>query len=281
MKTVKPGFYPKEELSNEAYHAGPGISKSGWVLVSRSLAHYKHYKKATTRAMILGSAVDAAMFEPELFFQQYTIAPEGMPFNKKDGIDFKNAAREQGKEPLTYNEGGHIPAMIEAVRSNKDAAPLLAHGMAQVSAYWHDPGYKFLSKCRVDWVTDNRIICDLKTTTDARMKPFAKIAFADDKRYDFQAVVYCEGMTETTEQALGDRIEHNHFRLIVVEVKPPHEVKVYYFTNEDLLEAWEEIQMLKDKYAQALKTGIWLGYDEEPGMEPMKKPGWAKKLQEY
>lgn len=273
MTEIEPGFYPT--LSNEDYHASAGISKSGWVRVSRSLAHYKFYEKKETGAMRLGSAVDAAIFEPERFFSQYAIAPEGVAFNKKEGIAFKKDAIANGKTPLTFASGGHIPAMIEAVRSNEDAAPLLAHGMAQVSAYYYDPAYGFLSKVRVDWVTDSQIICDLKTTTDVRMRPFAKIAFADDKRYDFQNVIYCEGMTETTEQALGKRIEHEFFRLIVVEVKPPHEVKVYWFTKEDQLEAMEEIDILKEKYATALETGIWPGYDKV-GDEPLQKPGWAK-----
>lgn len=274
------GFYPKEKLSNEAYHAGPGISKSGWTLVSRSLAHFKYHKKKETAAMRLGSAVDAAMFEPKLFFAQYSIAPEGMPFNKKDGIAFKKEAEEKGKIALTFNDGGHIPAMIEAVRSNEDAAPLLAHGMAQVSAYYKDPVYGFLSKVRTDWVTDSQIICDLKTTTDVRMEPFAKIAFAGDKRYDFQNVVYCEGMTETSDQALGNRIEHEHFRLIAVEVKPPHEVKAYWFEKEDLLEAMEELAILKEQYAKALETGIWPGYNQTGG-EPLQKPRWMKPRKLY
>lgn len=270
---IKPGFYPK--LSNEDYHAGPGISKSGWVRVSRSLAHFKFYTIKETEAMRLGSATDMAVFEPELFLSKYIIGPEGVQFNTKPGRAFKKAALAKGKTPLTFASGGHIPAMIEAVRSNEDAAPLLAHGMAQVSAYYRDPAYGFLSKVRVDWVTDSVIICDLKTTTDARMRPFAKIAFSDDKRYDFQDVIYCEGMTEATEQALGKRIEHNFFRLIVVEVKPPHEVKVYWFEKEDLLEAMEELTILKEKYANALETGVWPGYDKV-GDEPLQKPRWAK-----
>ena len=277
---MKVGYYPKERLTNEAYHAGPGISKSGWTLISRSLAHFKHYKKKVTDAMILGAAVDMAVFEPELFQERYVIAPEGMPFNKKDGIAFKQQAEAQGKTALTFAKGGHIPGIVEAVRSDKDAARLLAHGMAQVSGYWRDPTWNFLAKCRCDWVTDSQVIVDLKTTTDARMIPFSRIAFADDKRYDFQNVVYCEGMTETSEQATSKRVEHRDFFLIVVEVQPYHDVKIYYFDRQDQLAAMEELAVLKEKYANALETGTWSGY-EDAGPEILQPPKWRRVLNEY
>ena len=55
-------------MSNEAYHAYDGISKSGLDLIARSPAHYA-YRTASepTRAMVIGSATHAAILEPEVF----------------------------------------------------------------------------------------------------------------------------------------------------------------------------------------------------------------------
>lgn len=70
-----PGVY--DHLSNEAYHSGPGLSKSGLdILKDTTPATFRHVtdnpsERTETAAQRVGSALHAAVLEPELFATEY------------------------------------------------------------------------------------------------------------------------------------------------------------------------------------------------------------------
>lgn len=179
---MKPGFYSNEKLSAEDYHATEALSKSGMVRLARLPAHFK-IPTISTRPMMIGSAFHTAILEPEKFKKEYVVLEEG---KKRSGTVDK-----RGRIILNHTEGGNLPGMVEAVRSHEDAGPLLAYGVAELSGFWIDPDYGFLCKCKPDWVTDNKIVVDLKSCQDAREWPFSKVFF--DKKYDWQARWYLNG----------------------------------------------------------------------------------------
>lgn len=76
---MEPGVY--RGLSNDAYHHGPGISKSGLDLIRKSPAHYRAVvtaandnARAPTAAQFIGTALHMIVLEPELFAKTYTLA---------------------------------------------------------------------------------------------------------------------------------------------------------------------------------------------------------------
>lgn len=79
-------------IPNDAYHRGPGISKSGLDLIARSPAHYRYATdaandndgdedaKAATRWQRIGSLTHKLVLEPESIWDEYAqpfVAPEG------------------------------------------------------------------------------------------------------------------------------------------------------------------------------------------------------------
>jgi exodeoxyribonuclease VIII len=87
-KVINPGIY---NLSSEAYHHGPGISRSGLMEFKRSPYHYwyKHLNpdyiaEPATPAQIFGNALHTYVLEPEKFDQQFFVAPK---FDKRTKAD--------------------------------------------------------------------------------------------------------------------------------------------------------------------------------------------------
>lgn len=71
---MKPGIY--YDISNDEYHSGIGISKSGLDLIAKSPAHYKAVvdglvKREPTKAQSLGTAFHELLLEPELFWSKH------------------------------------------------------------------------------------------------------------------------------------------------------------------------------------------------------------------
>lgn len=80
---MKPGIY--YGLSNEAYHAGPGISKSQLDDIAINPAVYLWRKHAPvdvekTAALDMGSALHCLLLEPEEFDKRFVVAPS---FNRR------------------------------------------------------------------------------------------------------------------------------------------------------------------------------------------------------
>jgi exodeoxyribonuclease VIII len=74
---MKAGIY--SGIPNADYHHGPGISKSGLDLISRSPLHYKAVLDAEndnepTPAQAIGTALHCAVLEPDVFVQEYCLA---------------------------------------------------------------------------------------------------------------------------------------------------------------------------------------------------------------
>ncbi|MDR3445743.1 hypothetical protein [Dyella sp.] len=78
MHEISPGLYPS--LSNEAYHHGPGTSKSGLDILHKSAEKFHWLKTANpdgrepTDAQAFGSAYHAIVLEPEVFARTYCLA---------------------------------------------------------------------------------------------------------------------------------------------------------------------------------------------------------------
>lgn len=104
---MQPGVYPN--LSNEEYHGGPGISKSGLDLIHRSPLHYRAAKTAAndnepTAAQAIGTAFHSLLLEPESFAQLYC------------------QQLQRSEVPEAIDDRDHLVALVTEINQAREAA---------------------------------------------------------------------------------------------------------------------------------------------------------------
>ncbi|ECS7318894.1 exonuclease VIII [Salmonella enterica subsp. enterica serovar Miami str. CFSAN000579] len=118
---IQPGIY--YDIPNEAYHAGPGVSKSQLDDIADTPAIYLWRKNAPvdtekTKSLDTGTAFHCRVLEPEEFSKRFIIAPE---FNrrtsagKEEEKTFLEECARTGITVLTAEEGRKIELMYQSV----------------------------------------------------------------------------------------------------------------------------------------------------------------------
>ncbi|EDT6368929.1 exonuclease VIII, partial [Salmonella enterica subsp. enterica] len=171
---IQPGIY--YDIPNEAYHAGPGVSKSQIDDIADTPAIYLWRKNAPvdtekTKTLDTGTAFHCRILEPEEFSKRFIIAPE---FNrrtsagKKEEKTFLEEYARTGRTVLTAEEGRKIELMYQSVMALPLGQWLVeSAGYAESSVYWEDPETGILCRCRPDKIIPEfHWIMDVKTTAD-------------------------------------------------------------------------------------------------------------------
>lgn len=248
--------------SNADYHADPAVSASHLHAVAASPYHYwsrflapDRPPSVQTAAMKLGSLTHCAVLEPDELANRYGIAPDRRTNAGKAAVAEMEAA---GIEAVTAPEMEQAMAMAASVRSHQAAAALLCDGKAEQSFWWDDIPTGLRCKCRPDWYTGNTIV-DLKTTTDASPKGFAKSVA--QWRYHIQQNHYLAG-------TFADR-----FVFIAVEKTYPYAVGVYELDNTAALHGEAERRNNLQTIADCRAIAEWPGYGNT--IQPLSLPNWA------
>jgi len=111
LENIEPGIYT--DIPNDAYHAGPGISKTGLDLFHRSPFHLHAIKsgmfpKPETKSQYIGRAFHACVLEPDVFAKEYCL-----PLRRQD-------VEIDGLKVLESRE--EIVALVQA-QNEENAAP--------------------------------------------------------------------------------------------------------------------------------------------------------------
>ena len=266
---IEPGIY--KDISNEAYHGGEGVSKSVLDLIHRSPAHYRAslvLPKRETAALTLGTAIHAAVLEPESFEANFVAAPD---------VDRRTSAGRAawtkfqldtaGKKILTREQYDTALHVRDAVYGNRMAVNLLCGGTPEQSVYWAESldGQEILCKCRPDYLRRDGLIVDLKTTEDARADHFLRSVTA--YRYHVQCAWYLRGIEEAT----GDVRD---FVFLAVEKEPPYGIGIFTlppeFVDAGVYAAMADLRV----YAKCKKADYWPCYPEE--VQVLDMPRWFK-----
>ncbi|EAN7575809.1 PD-(D/E)XK nuclease-like domain-containing protein [Salmonella enterica] len=194
---IKPGIY--FDITNEAYHAGPGVSKSQLDDIAVCPAFYQWRKAAPvdtekTKALDMGTALHCRLLEPDEFKNRFIIVPE---FNrrttagKEEEKAFLENCANSGKTVMTAEDGRKLELMYGSVMAHPGCRALLeAEGKTESSIYWTDTETGELCRIRPDkFLTNSPLILDVKKVTD--MSRFAR--HVEEFRYHVQAAMYCEG----------------------------------------------------------------------------------------
>lgn len=257
MKAINPGIH---ELEEKVYRALPYINKSGLDKVRKSPAHFRfsiENPQAPTLPMTLGNATHFGVFQPELLYRHYFARPEGIDGRTKEGKEKLSELGKQhaGKIMLSSDDFGTVEGIMRAVRGHKLASQLISGGRAEMTAIAEDPETGAMCKARPDYMREDDILLDLKTTTEAGFFAFQRSVKAF--RYHVQAAFYLD----TVNRALGHE-QYKRFILVVVEKEAPYGVVLYELDPEAIRIGRLEYRADLETYANCLKTNSWPSYPE-------------------
>lgn len=242
------------DLSNEQYHSGPEVSKSGLDLVDKGPYYYwdrylnpNRPEERRRDAFVIGEAVHTMVLEPEKIETTIAVYPPNIRGEKRKKFQEEN----EGKLLLTASIYAKAEGMAEAVRNHPLASQLLSGpGRAEQSIFW-TWSQNIPVRCRIrpDWVTGDGVLVDLKTTKSVRPASFIKSV--ELFRYHVQAGFYSEGYF----RAFG--VPPKKFVFIAVEKIPPYHVGVFEMTMDDIRLGRQMAALDLQKYYNCTVTNHW------------------------
>lgn len=264
-------------ITNEAYHQGPGISKSHLDVAARSLAHYwaayvdpKRKPREATPAMILGTAIHTAILEPDDLAKSYVVEPEDINKRTKAGKEEYEAflAQLHGRIPLTASQWETVVEVRDAVWRDRGVRELLKAGKPEISFFATDEGTGELVKCRTDWLDwDRRLVVDVKSTEDASPQGFMRSVM--NYRYHVQVPWYLD----VIDGAMG--VHHAlDWVFLAVEKSPPYAVGLYRLPLQLVQAARRIARRDLERIAMARAADSWPGYTHA-GVIELEPPAWA------
>ncbi|WP_417447227.1 PD-(D/E)XK nuclease-like domain-containing protein [Kangiella sp.] len=204
--------------SNKDYHASDAIGSSTLKSIANStLAHALSSEFKESDATRLGSAVHAAILEPETFDDEFIVIPKIDKRTKAGKIlaaEYEEKA--QGKTIITEEQKLSVEQVVESIKRHSTASAMLSGGEAEYSYYSEIDGVAV--KCRPDYVNQGALI-DLKTCQDASADGFMRACF--NFGYHIQAAYYLDIYNKVNGTDLKE------FFFIAVESKAPYSVNIF------------------------------------------------------
>lgn len=239
------------DMTNDAYHAYPGVSNSGLGMVERSPAHYAQRSAfKQTRHMEIGTAFHTAILEPERYAEEYATAKS----DDRRHTGYKELAYHYGGEcTLTKSEGYKVDVMMRSVRRNPYATEVLdSPGYAELAGFVEDPETGVLMRCKFDWITEGARALDVKKTQDCRPHAFSKSIY--QYRYHCQEAMYTHIFRLITGYDLHD------YQFLAIEENPPCECVMYTLDTLSKAHGYDQYREALWRYAKAAHNDEWEGY---------------------
>lgn len=266
---IKPGIY--SGIPNEAYHSGPGISKSGlWTIHTKSPAHFRFGERKESKAFDMGEACHLAILEPNLFEKKVVRGPDDRRGNKWK--DVAEVCRIDGKLLLTSGDYDNALAVRDAVHADAFVSSIVANENASVetSGYWTDERTGLLCRCRPDlYREDLGILVDVKSTASAHPDDFARSVV--NYGYHAQEAFYSDGWS-----ALGKNVDG--FVFLAWEKTSPYACGIYELPPPIVEEGRAIISRALGAYAECQKADKWPAYGE--GVQELEFKRWSYRLTE-
>lgn len=224
------------------------------------LARFGVVDSDDTSAMQRGRVVGMAVFEPEIFKAKVVVF-DGVKNGKTWEAFLDRHPDAEIVKPAAYD---HALKMGKIVRTHPQSAPLLnVTGQAEVTVIWeHEvpaaatlPAWSLPLKGRLDFLSFETGIHDLKSVTSADLRDFGAAAF----RYGWhaQGAMYVDGVLKST----GRRLR---YFLHALEAEPPHALQVYELADEELEIGRDTYRAWLDTLHHCHTTGHWPSYAEAP-----------------
>lgn len=283
-----PGIYP--HIDDSEYHRDPcpepSLSSSiGKLLVTATPRHawQQHprlntaHKPRNTADFDFGKVVHATLLGTGGAFKVLAFDS----FRTDAARKARDACYAANITPMLAKDYEPVADIAEAVRIqlnySEDAsrAFLPGAGKAEVTIAWREqPDPKLPTvwcRARPDWLSDDGIMFDLKTTADnAGPEDWGRSAMFV-YGYDFQAEFYRRGLRAITGR------EHP-FLFIAVEKSPPYGIAVHGLTGEAQDAAAQDVDEAIRKWQWCTAKNVWPGYSSKTYYN--EPPVWRSRLAE-
>lgn len=271
MRIDEPGLYL--DISNEDYHAGPGVSKSQLDDIAINPAVYQWRKSAPVdeeklKALDMGTALHCLLLEPEEFDNRFIKAPE---FNRRttqgkagEAAFLKDCAGT-GMTVMDFEQHRKLKIMQASAFAYPAAKYFLeAPGHCEASIFWDDEETGELCRIRPDrFLTGQPVIVDVKKVAD--MDRFAR--HVEEFRYHVQDAMYRDGFYQHFN-------EYPQFVFIAVSETIDcgrYPVRVFQLHAEDTAAGHDLYRRDLKTYHQCRASNSW------GGVEELRRPAWARK----
>lgn len=264
-------------MSNAEYHAHPAVSRSALDQISRSPFHYHAAYLSPDRpareekpSFKMGTLVHCQVLEPGEIDNRYLLMPEDLSTDKRNTETKRWLANvPPGITVITKEEYSAALAMEASLLRHAYFRSAMEKGTAELSVFCRHEETGIDVKVRPDWVHETGdggvILVDLKTTTDASPREFARSV----ARYNYhqQAAFY----SDVYAQATGKRVIG--FAFAVVENSYPYASACYTLDSAAMHKGrakyFQSLQLLKfcrDKES-------WPAWGED--LNILELPKWA------
>jgi len=249
-------------MTNAEYRAVDAISNSdlSYIETNPYLYALGFRPQIESKALEFGTLVHALTLEPEKFTEEYAVEDfEGCELNKNSKA-YKEARANwlqtvNGKEIISKSD--YEKAKTLSDRARKLIEPLSGKAEQSYISDWND---QIKVKCRPDFLTDDGVLIDLKTTSTDVTSDYLLSKTIYDRKYHRQLAFYKMVLelsgVEVKECVL---IFANTSNLWVRGVK---------ILPEDLQRGHNEAIQILDRYNSILKNGLTLNGLFEPILLP-------------
>lgn len=276
----------------EAYHAMPGISKTGLDAIDRSPAHFFGQHIDPTRppakdraGQLEGTLAHCAVLEPHEFGKRYVVVPSDAPrrpteaqWNAKKPSEDSVASmawwrefnsRNANREIITAAHYDTAMRQADSIRRLPEIAEALERGQPEVTALWVDPATDEPCRCRPDWVSDygprRVILLDVKTYSHASADDFRRQVAR--KRYHVQDAFYSDGY------AAAAGVDVMGFVFVAVETEWPFAANALMLDDRSREQGRTDYRRNLNTYAECRRNGMWPGYGDR--VQLIDLPSWA------
>ncbi|MGN1120312.1 MAG: PD-(D/E)XK nuclease-like domain-containing protein [Oscillospiraceae bacterium] len=239
------------------YRSHPAISRSELFRIADSpekFIYRREHPEPPTEALIFGQALHMSVLQPELYDDNFIVAPD-VDRRTKAGKEIWNSFTDKikGQTVITYDMHDKIERMTAKLNSNEYAAKLL-NGIREEPVFWVDALTGEECKCRPDCVSvinGMDFIVDIKTASNADTETFMKHALKYG--YHLQAAMYSEGLKAATGKSCG-------FVFIVIEKEPPYAVNIMQADKLFIQYGYDVFRELIGIYHDCKLNNNWYGY---------------------
>lgn len=262
------------DISNAAYHASEGVSRSALWKLRKSPAHYWHeylnpdfVKPEPSPALVLGNLVHCLVLEEDKLEDEFAFIPSVDRRTKAGREEYAEfLEHSQGKSVVTPEMFAQAEAMAESVGKNEYSKGLFDGARIEQSIYFTHKATGIQVKARPDSIK-NGVVCDLKTTADASLRAFQSSAFTYG--YYTQA-----GIISRALESIGERMDK--FVMLCVEKTAPYATATYVLDDEAIEYGTTLFDELMIKYAECLNADRWPAYE----LRTLEIPGYARLINE-